>query len=273
MIIRLLTSATLSILFAFSALNAQDTLKIITYNIEGMKPGTNYPERLQAIIRELKLLSPDIIGLQEVAQNASVDNMAQIIADSLSIQFGTEYNVYSQFTHTAYNSYGEGVGIISKWPVTARDFQVLPIGVFPRKALWTQIDIHGSVLHFFTTHLAYREEDNVVRVHQVNTIKAFIESKVVVAPAPVILTGDFNCTPDSEPIAQLLEYPSTWNMLNPNLSGYTYPSTAPSKKIDYIFIRGNGQLKAVSSALKFDSPYEGSNYPSDHWGIMTIIVL
>lgn len=252
-------------------LPAQSTLKILSYNIEGMKPGTDYQTRLQAIIQELKILDPDIMGFQEVAQHSASDNMAQTIADSLSLHFGETYNVYWQFTHTAYSSYSEGIGIVSKWPVVASGFQSLPIAVFPRKVLWNQIDIEGTPLHFFTSHLAYREEDNSARIQQVNSIKSYIESKVTITPGPVALTGDFNCTPDSYPIAQLGDYTSSWNLLHPSLSGYTYPATNPTKKIDYTFISNDFQADILHSSLKFFSTYDGTNYPSDHWGLMTTL--
>ena len=45
---------------------AQDSLKIMTYNIQGMKPGTLPGLRLGNIIQKLKDLDPDIIGLQEI---------------------------------------------------------------------------------------------------------------------------------------------------------------------------------------------------------------
>jgi len=221
----------LALVLTFSLGVAQDTLRFLSYNIEGMKPDTDYPTRLQAIIQELKVLDPNVMGFQEVAQHSSSDNMAQTIADSLALHFGTEYYVTWQFTHTAYSSYSEGIGIVSKRPVTASGYQSLPIAVFPRKVLWNQIDVQGTPLHFFTTHLAYRDEDNSTRIQQVNSIKAFIDTKVTNAPGPAILTGDFNCTPDSDPIAQLANYSSSWDQLHPTLSGYTYPASNPTKKI------------------------------------------
>ncbi|MEA3286800.1 MAG: endonuclease/exonuclease/phosphatase family protein [Candidatus Marinimicrobia bacterium] len=269
----LIPSLFLALTLTVSMAVAQDTLKILSYNIEGMKPGTDYPARLQAIIQELKILDPDIMGLQEVAQHSSSDNMAQTIADSLSIYFGSDYYVYWQMTHTAYSSYSEGIGTVSKWPITASGYQSLPVAVFPRKVLWNQLNIQGVPLHFFTTHLAYRDEDNATRVQQINSIRSFINSKTASVPGPAILTGDFNCTPASDPIALLSEYSSSWNLLHPTLSGYTYPSNNPIKKIDYVFVKNDYQPVILQSSLKFFVTYDGTNYPSDHWGLMTTAVV
>ncbi len=261
------------LILALSATTAQDTLRLLSYNIEGMKPGTDYSVRLQVIIQELKSLDPDILGLQEVAQHSASDNMAQTIADSLSLHFNTEYYVYWQFTHTAYSSYSEGIGIVSKWPVTTSGSQNLPVAVFPRKVLWNQIDIQGTPLHFFTTHLAYRDEDNFTRIQQVNTINTFISSKVSAVSGPAILTGDFNCTPGSDPVGQLYGYTSSWEHLHPTLSGHTYPAGNPYKKIDYVFIRDSSQPEILNASLEFSAPYNGVSYPSDHLGLMTTIVM
>lgn len=62
----------------------------MTYNIQGMKPGTDPDTRLIHIIEKLKELNPDILGIQEINETLTdtSTNQARIIADSLSAHFG-----------------------------------------------------------------------------------------------------------------------------------------------------------------------------------------
>jgi len=263
-----LTVTILLLLNVLAPLEAQQNLKVLSYNLEGMKPGTDYHARLQAIIHELKNLNPDLLGLQEVAQHFAADNMARVIADSLTEYFGVNYSVYWQATHTAYGAYTEGLAIITKWPVVARGHLKLPQALFPRKVLWNQIDVAGFPVHFFTTHLAFRTEDNELRVQQVQALKSFIENQVKATPLPLILTGDFNCAPGSNPLVELKEYYSVWSLLHPTSSGHTYPASTPSRKIDHIFVNRELLDKLAAVSLEFKNKYDTLHYPSDHLGLM-----
>ena len=53
---------------------------------------------------------------------------------------------------------------------------------------------------------------------------------------PVFIGGDFNCFPDSEPIALMQE---TWTLLTPVTN--SFPSHAPDRCIDFIFARPYGK--------------------------------
>ena len=89
------------------SVSAQVQLKVITYNIMGMKPGTDPPTRLYHIIQNLKVLNPDIIGLQEINESLNsggTDNQAMLIADSLSSYFGITYYYYYSQTHLSWNN-------------------------------------------------------------------------------------------------------------------------------------------------------------------------
>lgn len=254
-----------------AVLFGQQSIKAISFNLEGMKPGTAWETRLVHIIDGLIALDPDIMGFQEVAQTSAANNMAQTIADSLASHFGVPYHVYWQSTHVAYDTYTEGICIVTKLPVLSSGYQNLPIAVFPRKVVWNRVATDMGDLHFFTTHLAYRAEDNSFRVNQVNTIKNYISGKMNAFPAVgAILCGDFNCTPESEPIAQLTNFSSSWFTVHPTLTGYTFPVENPTQKIDYLFVENSYPITINNCSLIMYTPYDGVNYPSDHRGIQAV---
>jgi len=90
-----------------------------------------------------------------------------------------------------------------------------------------------------------------------------------------ILTGDFNDVPTASSIRLLTEtgtdtfYISTFAEVNPSDPGYTMPSIAPDRKIDYVLYKNTGCLVIDTSTIVMGQPYSGSNFCSDHLGILT----
>jgi photosystem II stability/assembly factor-like uncharacterized protein/endonuclease/exonuclease/phosphatase family metal-dependent hydrolase len=256
---------------------SQDSLKIMTYNLQGMRPGSDPETRLFHIIQKLKTLNPDIIGLQEINETLNGEgNQGQRIADSLSAHFGVPYYFYQSFTHLSWNNqFREYVGIISKHPVAQQGFLSLSPGVFPRKVVWNSINTTLGIINFFNTHLSFNS--NSVRVLQVQQIIPYVQQHETSFPGIAsILSGDFNAIPGSEPISLLTTtgsdtfYFDTFREINPTSPGFTVPAQAPDARIDFIFLKNTGDIEIDTSLVVMNQPYSGSNYCSDHFGVMTI---
>ena len=270
----------LSLLLVSNLINGQDSLKILSYNIQGMKPGTEPDIRLQEIIKKLKVLNPDIIGLQEINQTLSnsATNQAKIIADSLSQYFGITYNYFYSFTHLSWdNQYREYIGIITKHPVISLGYKSLPQGTFPRKVVWNYINTPLGNVNFFSTHLSFSTE--LARNQQVDAIIPYItEQESNYEGVASILVGDFNATPNSSPILKLTVngtdsfYYDSYKKIHPDGDpGYTVPSNSPDSRIDYVFLKNNSQLEIDNSYVTMDETYAPGIYCSDHLGVMTIL--
>ncbi|MBI3189262.1 MAG: endonuclease/exonuclease/phosphatase family protein [Ignavibacteriales bacterium] len=257
---------------------SQPPLRVITYNIMGMKPGTNPSARLTAIIENLKQLQPDIIGIQEINETLNgggLDNQAKTIAESLSIFFGTTFTFYNAYTHLSWNNqYREYIGIITKHPVVQQGFTQLVQGTFPRKVAWNYINTPLGKIHFFNTHFDYQSTS--VRLQQATQAMNFITQKeTLLQSVATLFTGDFNDTPGTSPINYILNagFWDSFAKANPSRSGYTVPSNAPTSKIDFIFYRSTGGLTIDSSTVIMNQPYSAGSFPSDHLGVMTIFSL
>jgi len=259
-----------------SQLFAQEPLKVVTYNMQGMRPGSNWQVRLVFMIQYFEQLDPDIILLQEINQTQSgEDNMAQTVAEELSEHFGIEYHYTYAQTHIAWDQFGEGVGIVSKHPVLAEGARSLPRGDFPRKAAWNRVDTPLGIVNAFSTHLSGN-----AAVQQVPAVMAYISEIEQANPSVgAVLGGDFNSEPGSEAIMLLVEsatdtvYFDTFAEVNPGQNGFTVPAEAPTSRIDFIFQRSLGQLRADSSRVVMNTTYDGSHYTSDHLGVMTVFSL
>jgi len=270
-------------LFIFANTNivkAKNVLKVITYNIEGMKPGTDAGERIKHIIDEFKELNPDVIALQEI--NAKLDgthNQGQIIADSISAYFHNPYYFHQAYAHLSWdNQYRESIGIISKYTVKDSGHKQLSKGMFFRQVIWNYIKTPIGMINIFTTHLSFNSDS--VRVIQVKEIKSFIaQIDSSYRSTTTILTGDFNDVPNSTSIGLLTNrqndtfFIDSFAETNPKIAGYTIPASKPKSKIDYIFYKNNGKIRKVSSDIIMKRPYEKGHFNSDHLGVMTLFFL
>jgi endonuclease/exonuclease/phosphatase family metal-dependent hydrolase len=258
---------------------AQDSLEIMTYNIQGMKPGTLPGLRLANIIEKLKELDPDIIGLQEINESldgGGLDNQCKQIAEALSDYFGINYNYYMEFTHLSWdNQFREYIGIISKYPVEEEGFYQLIAGVFPRKVVWNHIDTPFGKVNFFNTHLSFNSQS--VRIQQSQQILEYMyDINNQYTAAGTILCGDFNDPPESTTITQITEtgsdttYYDSFKEANPGIPGYTVPSNSPNTRIDYIFYSNISSFHVDSSKVVMDAPFTGELYCSDHLGVLSV---
>ncbi len=266
------------LLLLMNGIFAQNYLKILSYNIQGMRPGSDPETRLFHTIQNLKSIDPDIIGIQEINEDVNgtgQDNQGKRITDSLSAYFNTTYYFYQSFTHLSWNNqFREYIGIISKFPVMQQGFKQLPAGTFPRKVVWNSIGTPIGIVNFFNTHLSFNS--NIVRTLQVQAIIPYVFQKENSYPGIAsILTGDFNAIPGSDPIVLLTHsnidsfYFDSFREINPISSGYTVPANNPDARIDFIFLKNTGNIEIDTSLVVMNQPYSGNNYCSDHYGVVT----
>ena len=264
-------------LLAPSAL-CQTYLKVISYNIHGMAPGSDAPTRLVHIIENFKQLDPDIVGLQEINETRGgdgSDNQGRAIADSLSSHFGRPYYYNEVETQFAWDgAYLQFNGIISKYPIVDSGFTDLPTSDFPRKVVWASIETEVGTVNFFNTHLS-----GDIGAEQVQVILQFIRAHEQANPAAAsLLTGDFNSTPQSDAVQMLIgdqsdtTFADTYADANPSSPGYTVPAGDASSRIDYVFFGRAGDFDISASEIVFDTPYAAGQYCSDHYGVMTTFV-
>jgi len=266
------------VLFLCAPLCAQETLRVLTYNMQGMRPGSNWQVRLVFMIQSMEELDPDIILLQEINETmAGENNMAETVAEELGEHFGVDYHYSFAQTHIAWDEFREGVGIVSKHPVIEEGSRVLPRGTFLRKAAWNRIDSPIGMVNVFSTHLSFGSQNAAVRLQQATEIRNYVaEIEAAYPSVAAIVGGDFNTSPDTPPITFLTNavtdtfYYDTWAELRPEEPGHTVPAESPSDRIDYIFYRNTGDAAMDTCTIEMNQTYDGTHYTSDHLGVMTV---
>jgi endonuclease/exonuclease/phosphatase family metal-dependent hydrolase len=263
------------------------TLRLATLNIwNRFGP---WEKRLVAIQRQLALLDPDIIGLQEVLRSTQGDalDQAALLASARGdhIAFGV-----------ASEEHGFPVGnaILSRWPIARSSVHELPrLGSDQKRSLvFAEIDSPHGKIPFFVTHLNWRFHEGIVRQAQVLRIAEVIAELAPIGGFPPILVGDFNAAPDADEVRFLrglcaiggktVYFADCFEIAGDGSLGATYsrtknpfaaPLREPDRRIDYVFVRGpddRGRGEPLEARVCFDQPTDDV-YPSDHFGVVATV--
>ncbi len=126
----------------------------------------------------------------------------------------------------------------------------------------TKKEFYMFNVHFDHQGVIARKESSKLMIKKITEISK---------NSPVILTGDFNSTPDSDAIKNLkAAYKDSYDVTilppyGPVGTANAFKFTAPlDNRIDYIFIKGN------SKVLKYGvlTDFKNQRYPSDHMPVM-----
>ena len=137
----------------------------------------------------------------------------------------------------------------------------------PRMVTWGRFRTRaGRVFYVFNTHFPYRAEDESARTKAAALIASRIAT--IADTAPVVLTGDFNTTPESRAHATLSATLTDTRIpaaTGPAATFHAFTGT-PDRRIDWIFARG---FTPMTYATITD--HDGVRYPSDHFPVMAVL--
>lgn len=165
---------------------------------------------LQNIATEIERSGADIIGIQEVdrflprsdlqdqaAELARLLNMHVCYSPSEDRHNTSKTSAYIRDKDEQTRLDGQyGNAILSHFPITAHQFHYLPGERERRSLLQTEIEINGSKLNFFCTHLGLDETEQTTQVDAlIDVLKSTYGS--------IVLVGDFNMTPENPLLTKL----------------------------------------------------------------------
>lgn len=226
-------------------LQAPRTLRVLTYNIhhgEAMDEQFDY-ERLARVINDL---SPDLVAVQEVdngTERASGVDQAALLGKLCRM-----HHTFGQAMPYQGGQYGEAV--LSRFPIEKAIVHPLPYSIDrePRAALEVRVRPEGlGPIVFAGTHLCHQSDE--IRTQQTRRIGQLFPKQE--GPG-VILAGDFNARPGSEPMKVLLN--DGW-----------IDVVAPRSRIDYILVRASDPWK-VKEVTIVDEPVV-----SDHDPVLAVL--
>lgn len=261
-------------------MNAQ-SLKLMTYNIrlDVESDGENsWSHRKDFFISQIQFYNPDVFGIQEATPNQVID-----ISNSL----------------TSYNSVGIGREGVGKGEASSIYFKKDRLEVLQQSTFWLSqtpdvvsmgwdAACHrvctyalfkdkktNKLFWVFNTHLDHMGEE--ARTKGIQLILSKIKALNTFS-YPVVFMGDFNSEPTEQRIINLKnEMVDTRDVseekpFGPSGTFNAFKHNEPvTKRIDYIFISKNSNLKVLKYAVLSDS--KDLRYPSDHLPVFVEITI
>ena len=237
---------------------APASLRVLTYNIHIGKglDGKLDLERIARVIRDSKA---DVVALQEVdvktRRTENVDQAAELARlTNMHVHFGKAMD---------HDGGAYGVAILSRFELS--DAKTHALGSEGRSEPRAAAEAHfrvgdgGPRVAFFGTHLEHASEP--LRVKQAEVLLR----ATAAADAPiVILAGDFNAEPGSEPMRMLLD---RWTDATAKPGDPTFPAGAPKIRIDYILYAPTKHVKVIESQVLDE------RIASDHRPVLVVFAI
>jgi len=183
-------------------------MSVMTYNIRYDNPddGANaWSQRKAELANQISFHGPDILGIQEGLLH-QVKYLDSALLDYRYVGQGRDDGRRKGefcaifFRHTRFEKLSEGTLWLSETPdrpSTGWD------AALPRIATWVRLDDleDGRSLVVINTHFDHQGEQ--ARKESAKLLVTFVKSLERQGDAAVVLMGDFNASPDEEPIKQL----------------------------------------------------------------------
>lgn len=189
---------------------------------------------VSAVANAIKEMGADVVTLNELDSCATRTGNVYQLETFAQAMGNWKYHYASAMPYQG-GAYGVGVASRPEWKIVRTDKIILPKydGREPRAL--AVVEYEDFVI--CSTHLDLTEQ---AQLGQVATINNYFNTQYADYRKPIFLGGDFNCLPNSQPIAYLRQ---SWALLTPKSA--TYPSTDPKKSIDFIFVKKNGNVVNV----------------------------
>ncbi|WP_226683190.1 endonuclease/exonuclease/phosphatase family protein [Sutcliffiella horikoshii] len=257
------------------------TYTVMSFNLRVIVPSDpfNWDDRKHWIAETINAYTPDVIGTQE----ATIPML-----EWLKDRFKESYEVYA-VNRTVSTEVGEFSAVFvkkSRFTIGSKGSFMLSetpdiIGSMgwdahcERICSWLELIPTGEtqpVLRFFNTHLDHMGK--LARKEGLKLIRDEIRSKDNTKSLPVILTGDFNDVPDSEPLAEVSSMESCYSCFTAeekerSLTFHAFEGGIKGDPIDYIF--GTNGVEFLTVRIIRDSTDGG--YPSDHYPVLAKVKL
>ena len=256
----------------------------MTYNIRnGTAPdGINHwDHRKELCLARVVAFHPDVLGLQE-AMDFQNDYLLKNLPGYTALGVGRDGKNLGEFSTLIYrNEYLEVVDSGTFWlsmtteVVGSRSWD----SAHPRIATWALFQKKNSRFRFLAINTHFDHRGVTARIEAAKLIRNFALNKG--GDLPILITGDFNSQPDSEPyrILQGLEsnekswvdaYVEYWKGRGAEAESGTTNSfkIRPAKsRIDWIFHSSPLRVREA----QIDRSHQAPVFPSDHYPMTAIL--
>lgn len=242
---------------------AQDTIRIITFNIDQGADTT-----LQAIGELIRSYHPDLVALQEVDMYPH----REYVLHQQDKNFIAELSYYTYMQGVFGKAYDHpggwdyGNAILTKHPFSKSESYILPSqkGMEPRELLLIHTSIKGHPICFACTHLSF--ENKKIRTKQLQKIKQILRKQ---KESIQFICGDFNSDVSENIVFPIMKQWEDALPENQKTFSSQPENSYQSYKYDYILynFKRAKKIKVTNNTIICDEHY------TDHCiGIVDIII-
>ena len=257
-------------------------MNIVSYNIRlnTASDGENaWPNRIEMVTGLLQFHEAEIFGLQEALYD-QIQDIEKGLPDYEWFGVGRDDGEKAgEFSPIFYNKskfilYDHGTFWLSETPdVPSKGWDA----ALNRIVTWGrfQSKVTGKQFLVFNTHFDHRGTE--ARKNSALLIEKKISEMTRNKNLPVILTGDFNLTPDTEPIILLKKYMKDSFEITETppygpvgtFNGFNIDADLSSNRIDYVFVHGGVDVLKYAALTDF----KDHRFPSDHLPVFAKVQL
>jgi len=250
---------------------AEAPLRVMTFNVRvPVDTGTNaWVNRRDLMVKVIETVHPDLLGTQELTEEQG-EYLAAHLPGYAWFGQGREGGTKGEHMGVFYRT--DRLQVERSGDFWLSDTPDVPGSrtwgqPYPRMVTWAHFRLRdgGGTFDYLNTHFPYRAED--VRPRMLSAGEIMQRIGKLPAGARVILTGDFNCAPDTPVHARLTRRLQDAWMTAASVSGpaktFHNFTGKPDQRIDWILNRG---FKVISAHTI--TSHEGEHYPSDHFPVV-----
>ena len=229
-------------LLTLSSAQAQNTLRLMTYNIKNAN-GMDNVQNFQRVANVINNACPDAVAIQELDSMTNRSGKTYVLGE---IAERTQMHAYFA-PAIDYDGGKYGIGLLTKQTPIRIQTMALPGREEARALIMAEFEDYI----YCCTHLSLTEED---RMTSLEMIKNFAAS----AKKPFFLAGDMNAEPQSDFIKGLQK--DFQILSNPKVP--TFPAPKPEETLDYIVtLKNNAKGFAAISSKVQDEPVASDHRP------------
>lgn len=261
-----------------------EALRVMSFNIRYDNPGDGedaWPKRRAKAASMIRFHGADVVGLQEALRGQIADLEAALPDFGW---FGNGRSAERDGEHCAVlyrkdrlEVLAESTFWLSETPEVAgsRSWDA----ALPRIVTWGRLRDRrtGAVFHLFNTHFDHRGE--TARRESARLLLRKV-AEIAGRDTPVVVTGDFNSTPDSEPYRILTTGEGARGALvdamdaascphhGPTSSWNGFKAIEPGRRIDFVLVRP--PVGVLQHGILSDT--FGGRFPSDHLPVLAEVL-
>lgn len=279
------TSLLAVLLAAFLSAHAQQPLHVMTFNIRYNTPNDSanaWPHRKDKVASQIRFHEAQIVGVQE-ALHGQLRDLKALLPGFAWVGRGRDNGIQEgEYSAIFYDTARLQL-------IKTQTFWLSPEpekaglkgwdAAFPRVVTWASFRDRQTKKHFFVFNTHF---DHVGKLARAESAKLLLKKVHEIAgKLPVIVTGDFNATPDQEPIQIITNANDPMHLtdakavsLTPHygpegtFNGFRFNANS-DRPIDYIFIK-NGPAVQQHATL---SQTWGGRFSSDHFPVFARVII